>query len=163
MRPRSSTARRTMSRQWAGSETSPETVTALSAGLAHPLGRVLGVFVLGQVTDQDFSALPRVRDGDGAADPAVATGDDGDLAGQLAGADVGMLAAVRHRLHAGLGARDLLLLGGLAHVLLLVCDQVGVVPAGGCAYACPPARRPRRPWAPSGQFTGRRPRAWRGS
>ena len=88
-RPNSATARSTMLRQCglvrdvAGNEHDP------AAGLLDPargLPRV--VLLLGQVGDQDIGAFAGEGDGHGAADAAVAAGDDRGAALELAGAFV---------------------------------------------------------------------------
>src|SRR5690348_12355862 len=65
---------------------------SFSTGFRHqPLG-LPGVLVLVKIGDQNVSALPGIRDGNGSADSAVATGDDGFLAGEAAAALVGVFA-----------------------------------------------------------------------
>ena len=51
-------------------------VVATAALLLHPAFRLLGVLVLIQVDHRDVGAFAGVHDPHGAADPAIATGDD---------------------------------------------------------------------------------------
>src|SRR5262249_9621846 len=82
----------------------------LAAGLAHqPLG-FLGVPFLVEVRDEHVGAFAREGQGDGPADAAVATGDEGGPAGEPAAAAVGLLAVVGPRPHGLFRAGRLLLL-----------------------------------------------------
>jgi hypothetical protein len=105
-----------------------------AAGPFDPLGGVLGVVTLAQVGDDNIGSLPGVRDCDGPADSAVPAGDHGDLAGQPAGADVGILPTVGHRVHPGLDTGRFLLLGRLIHRALPFGEAVGL-------RSTPPGRR----------------------
>src|SRR3712207_5369377 len=86
---------------------------ALPAGLPDVLRGVLSVLVLVEVRNQDVGALPGEGDRDGAADAAVAAGDDRRLAGQPAGTAVALLPVVGLRCHLPQRPGDVLLLGGL--------------------------------------------------
>src|SRR6476620_12734795 len=66
----------------------------------QPLG-LPGVVVLVEIGDQNISTLSGVGDGNRAADPAIATGDDGLLAVEATTALVGRLAMIGRRLHRG--------------------------------------------------------------
>jgi hypothetical protein len=67
--------------------------------------RLAGVAVLVQVDDGDARAFLRERDGHGAADAAVAPGDERDLAAELAGPSGRAIVRPGPRGRAGLDAR----------------------------------------------------------
>ncbi len=72
----------------------------LLPGLAYHPRRLLGIGVLVEVGDKDVGALPGEGEGHGAADAAVASGDESDLAVQSAMTLVRVLPVVgtgRHR------------------------------------------------------------------
>src|SRR5690606_4672016 len=81
-----------------------------AAGVAHPAHGLARVVVPVVVGDGDVGALPRERDRDRAADAAVAAGDQGRAALELARAPIALLAVVRRRPQLGLPARPPLLL-----------------------------------------------------
>ncbi len=56
-----------------------------------------------QIGDDEIGAFARIGDRDGAADAAVAAGDDGLLAVQFARSAIGLFAVIGTRLH-GVGA-----------------------------------------------------------
>ena len=66
--------------------------------------RLLGVLVLVEVDDRDVGALLGEDDRDGAADAAVAAGDERDLAAQLAAGPVLAVLGLRPRRHLRLDA-----------------------------------------------------------
>jgi hypothetical protein len=91
-RPSSPTAVSTASSQ------KPESVTSPAPGL-------LGVLVLAQVDDGDVGALPGEEHRDGAADPGIAAGDDGDLALELSRSAIRRRQELGPRLQLGLETR----------------------------------------------------------
>src|SRR4051812_44937430 len=81
-----------------------------AGGLDHP-GGLLRVGLLAQVGDEDVGPLAGEGQRHGPADAAVAAGDDCGLSFELARPFVALLAIVRLRVHLGLEARRVLLLG----------------------------------------------------
>ena len=90
----------------------------LAARLLHPARRLAGVLVLVEVGDQDVGTLAGEGDGDGAADPGVAAGDDGGTPAQPAAALVALLAMVGPGVHLAGQARHVLLLPRLRRLLV---------------------------------------------
>ena len=113
-----------MSRQCCGFGDVAADQEGLAARLLDVALDLLGVGVLAEVADQDIGTLAGVRDRHRPADPGVGAGDHRDLALELAGALVAVLAAVRDRSHLALNAGYVLLLCWLAHRALLSVDSL---------------------------------------
>src|SRR5690606_27381288 len=94
------------------------------------------VALTGEEGDGHVRALARVGDRHRGADAAVASGDQGELAFELAAADVTVLAMVRARFHArGLAGEGLLL--ALERRLRVIGQGHGGAPwSGGTASVC---------------------------
>ncbi len=76
----------------------------------HPAPRLLGIALLiRQIGDGHVRTFTRISNGDGAADPAVAAGDERRHPGQQAFADITFLAVVRLGVHVCFQARRRLL------------------------------------------------------
>src|SRR5258708_509342 len=68
--------------------------TGISAGRGHEALGLAGVLVFVEIGDQNVSSFSGVGDGNRAADPAIAPGDDGLLAAEATAALVGRLAMI---------------------------------------------------------------------
>ncbi|MNL10923.1 hypothetical protein D3C87_1317380 [compost metagenome] len=85
---------------------------ALTAGLFDPACGFFGIFLFVEVGNRYIGAFTGEGDGDRAANSAVATGNQGDLAIQTTRALVALLAAIGIRVHLALRAGHGLLLFG---------------------------------------------------
>ncbi len=85
---------------------------ALAPGLLHQLGGALRIFVLIQIGDGDIRAFASKSNRHGAANTAVTSSDQRDLAGQAITAFVAFFATIRAWIHLLLQARHCLMLVG---------------------------------------------------
>jgi len=65
-----------------------------AARFLYPAHALACIFLFRKIGDKDIGSLARERNGDGPANAAVASGDDGHLAGEAAESLVGLLAMI---------------------------------------------------------------------